>query len=73
MIAMSKQRQQAGSGGIVIKRCGRCTREVLSAYRGAVTAVGKGVLEKVEPNGDIIGRCECGTAVTWTRDVSRNR
>lgn len=73
MIAMSKQRQQAGSGGIVIKRCGRCTREVLSAYRGAVIAVGKGVLEKVEPNGDVVGRCCCGSAVVWTREVSRPR
>jgi hypothetical protein len=46
---------------------------VLSAYRGAVTAVGKGEIERVEPNGDIVGRCECGMAVTWTREVSRPR
>lgn len=69
----SMQRQQAGSGGIAIKRCRTCQREVLSAYRGAVTAVGQGTLEKVEPNGDVVGRCCCGTAVVWTREVSRPR
>ena len=67
------QRQQSGQGSVAIRRC-RCGREVLSAYRGAVTAVGQGVLEKVEPNGDVIGRCgDCGGRVVWAREVPRPR
>lgn len=61
------QRRRTGAGGLVIKRCGACTREVLSAYRGEVSAAGRGEIALVRRNGDIVGRCECGNAVTWER------
>jgi len=63
-------RRATGQGGIVVKRCQGCDREVLSAYRGAVTAVGKGEIEKVERNGDVIGRCACGRPVVWQRQLA---
>lgn len=64
-------RRSTGQGGIVIKRCQTCHSEVLSAFRGVVTAVGQGVLEKVEANGDVVGRCRCGQTVRWIRAVKR--
>lgn len=66
------ERRRTGQGGVVIKRCSTCHSEVLSAFRGVVTAVGQGVLEKVESNGDIVGRCRCGETVRWTREVKRD-
>lgn len=66
-------RRRTGTGGPAIKRCRACQSEVLSAYKGAVTAVGQGVLEKVESNGDIIGRCRCGMTVTWIREIPSAR
>lgn len=60
-------------GGVVFKRCGTCHREVLSAHRGEVTAVGKGEILSVARNGDIVGKCECGRRVVWEREVSRPR
>jgi hypothetical protein len=44
-----------------------CTREVLSAFKGEVTAVGKGTIERVTRGGDVVGRCACGRTVTWMR------
>lgn len=64
-------RRATGQGGIAIKRCSTCHSEVLSAYRGVVTAVGQGVLERVEANGDVVGRCRCGQTVRWVREVKR--
>lgn len=66
-------RRSTGQGGAVLKRCHACQQEVLSAHRGVVTAVGQGVLEKVEANGDIIGRCRCGRTVTWVRALPAAR
>lgn len=60
-------RRATGQGGVVIKRCQGCYSEVLSSYRGEVTAVGKGEIERVARGGDVIGRCECGRTVTWRR------
>jgi hypothetical protein len=53
--------------------CKRCYRRVLTAHRGTVTAVDECDIEKVEPNGDVVGRCECGGTAVWERGVSRNR
>jgi ferredoxin len=64
-------RRRTGQGGVAIKRCGSCHAEVLSAYRGAVTAVGKGEIARVESNGDVVGRCQCGLTVTWAREIKR--
>lgn len=66
-------RRSTGQGGIAIKRCQTCSSPVLSAYRGAVTAVGKGMIEKVESNGDVVGRCFCGSRVVWEREWPRVR
>lgn len=66
-------RRSTGQGGIAIKRCATCRSEVLSAYKGAVTAVEKGMIERVEANGDIIGRCQCGDTVTWVRALPAAR
>ena len=63
-------RRATGQGGVVIKRCG-CSREVLSAFRGIVTPATDGTIERVEANGDVVGRCECGRTVTWRREVRR--
>lgn len=75
--AMAQRRQQSsgqGGGTIGRKHCPVCHRQVLSAYRGEVTAVGKSDLERVKANGDVVGRCgDCGAAVTWIREVSRPR
>lgn len=60
-----------GAGGVVFKRCTTCKREVLSAFRGEVTAVGKGEIQSVAPNGDIVGKCECGRRVIWVRERAR--
>lgn len=64
-------RRATGQGGPTVKRCRGCEREVLSAYRGVVTAAGKGNIEKVEANGDVVGRCACGRPVVWERERSR--
>lgn len=64
-------RQTTGEGGVAIKRCAACTREVLSAYRGEVTAVGKGEIISVTKDGDVVGRCYCGRRVVWERDRKR--
>ncbi len=64
-------RRSTGQGGIVIKRCGGCEREVLSAYRGEVTAVGPGEIQSVTKDGDVIGRCACGRRVVWERERKR--
>lgn len=61
-------RRATGAGGIVIKRCAGCTREVLSAYKGEVTAVGQGVIVSVTREGDVIGLCACSRRVVWYRD-----
>lgn len=73
MIQTASMQARTGPGGVAIKRCRTCQREVLSAYRGTVTAVGQGEIEKVEPDGTIVGRCSCGTRVVWHREVSRSR
>lgn len=65
------ERKRTGQGGVAIKRCGVCYREVLSAYKGAVTAIGKGEIAKVESTGDVVGRCECGSSVVWRREIKR--
>lgn len=64
-------RRSTGQGGIVIKRCRGCEREVLSSNKGEVTAVGKGQIEKVKSNGDVVGRCCCGRPVVWERERAR--
>jgi uncharacterized protein with PIN domain len=51
-----------------VKRCPGCTREVLSAYRGEVIAVGKGEIASVTKDGDVVGRCSCGRRVVWERE-----
>jgi hypothetical protein len=63
---------QAG-GRIVTKRCPVCHRDVLSAHRGEITAVGRAEIAKVARDGSVIGRCECGAQTTWEREVSRGR
>lgn len=64
-------RRRSGPPGVVFKHCPVCWREVLSAHRGEVTAVGKSEILSVAPNGDIVGRCECGKSVVWEREVTR--
>lgn len=66
-------RRATGQGGIVIKRCAGCTREVLSTYQGAVTPIGKGEIASVAANGDVVGRCQCGRRVVWLRDRPKVR
>jgi uncharacterized protein with PIN domain len=62
-----------GAGGVAMKRCPVCHRDVLSAYRGEVTAVGKGEIVSVTREGHVVGQCECGKRVCWERDVSSAR
>lgn len=57
-----------GSGRVAFKSCPVCRRQVLSAYRGEVTAVGKGEIQSVTREGHIIGQCECGKRVVWERE-----
>lgn len=64
-------RRTSGPGGVVFKRCPVCFREVLSAYRGEVAAVGKGEIQSVTGEGHVIGKCECGRRVIWEREASR--
>jgi hypothetical protein len=64
-------RRVTGQGGIVVKRCRGCEREVLSSDKGEVTAVGKGEIERVRSNGDVVGRCYCGRPVVWERERVR--
>lgn len=64
-------RRATGQGGIVLKRCQGCTREVLSAHRGEVTAVGQGEIISVTRDGDVVGRCQCGRRVVWERERPR--
>jgi hypothetical protein len=61
-------KRQTGPGGVAFKRCAVCHREVLSAYRGEVTAVGKGEIVSVARDGTVIGKCSCGKCVTWERE-----
>lgn len=75
--AMGQKRQQPtvadGSGTVAFKRCPVCHRNVLSAHRGEVTAVGKSEILSVTREGNVVGMCQCGGKVTWTRDISRPR
>lgn len=64
-------RQRTGQGGVVFKRCRLCQREVLSAYRGEVSAVGKSEILKVDRDGNVHGKCVCGSAVVWERERAR--
>lgn len=64
-------RHRPGQGGVIFKRCSACYREVLSAHRGAVTAVGKGAIEEIRSNGDVVAKCECGRRVEWEREIKR--
>lgn len=50
------------------RRCPICHREVLSAFRGEVSAVGKATILSVSKEGHIIGVCECGKRVVWERE-----
>lgn len=61
------QRRRTGQGGSVVKRCPVCFAEVLSAYRGEVTAVGRSEILSVDRDGNIHGKCECGKSVVWER------
>lgn len=71
---MARQRQQSGQGGIGRKFCPVCHRQVLSAFKGEVTAVGKSELLSTNlMEGYAIGQCECGKRVRWDREVSRPR
>lgn len=63
--------RRTGQGGVVMKRCQTCHREVLSAYRGEVSAVGKGEILKVDRDGNVHGKCPCGASVVWTRERAR--
>lgn len=67
------QQSGQGDGRPGFKHCPVCHRQVLSAFRGEVTAVGRSEIERVKANGDVGARCECGAAVTWTREISRPR
>jgi uncharacterized protein with PIN domain len=61
------------AGTVAMKRCPVCHRDVLSAYRGEVTAVGQGRILSVSRTGEIIGECGgCGRRVIWEREVSRD-
>jgi hypothetical protein len=64
---------QKTSGTIAFRRCPVCYRDVLSAYRGEVTAVGKATILSVARDGSVIGACECGCRVVWERDASSVR
>jgi hypothetical protein len=68
-----RERRQTGPGGVAIKRCPVCHRDVLSAFRGEVTAVGKGEIQSVSREGHVIGKCACGKHVVWEGEVSRAR
>lgn len=71
---MAKHRQPLSSnpGTIGRKHCPVCHRQVLSAYRGEVTAVGKSVILSATRR-ETIAQCECGKRVSWEWEVSRNR
>ena len=62
-----------GDGKVAFKCCPICGRQVLSAFRGEVTAVGKGEILSVSAQGDVVGRCDCGKRVVWERDLARTR
>lgn len=64
-------KHRTGHGGVVFKRCTVCHREVLSAYRGEVSAVGKSEILKVDRGGNVHGKCVCGSAVVWERERAR--
>jgi uncharacterized protein with PIN domain len=68
---VSKHAQKT-AGTVAMKRCPVCHRDVLSAYRGEVTAVGTGQILSVAKDGSVIGECGgCGKRVVWGREVSR--
>jgi endogenous inhibitor of DNA gyrase (YacG/DUF329 family) len=62
---------QVGPGSVAFKPCPVCNRQVLSAHRGEVTAVGKSEILSVTREGHVVGQCECGKRVTWTRGPAR--
>lgn len=64
---------RTGAGGVVLKRCGTCHREALSAWRGEVTSVGNARIVKVDRVGNIHAVCECGSEVIWERAISHAR
>lgn len=66
-------RKGTGQGGIVVKRCSGCEREVLSAHRGEVTPAGSGTIVSVSMAGDVVGRCYCGRRVVWQRELPHVR
>lgn len=70
---MSKHvRKTAGS--VAMKRCPVCHRDVLSAYRGEVTACGTGRILSVARDGSVIGECGgCGRRVVWEREIDQRR
>lgn len=70
---MGAQRRVTGPGGVAFRTCPTCHRPVLSAFRGEVTAVGKGEIQSVTREGSIIGKCECGKRVVWEREPTRAR
>ncbi len=66
------ERRRTGQGEIAFRCCPVCGRQVLSAFRGEVTAVGKGQILSVTRKADVVGKCgECGNHVVWKREVSR--
>lgn len=73
MMAKTNEGRLPTGGRVVFKHCPVCHRQVLSAYRGEVTAAGKGEIVSVSRDGDVVGVCECGKRVVWEREVSRPR
>jgi endogenous inhibitor of DNA gyrase (YacG/DUF329 family) len=70
MLAAMSNRSTAGS--VSVKRCPTCYADVLSAYRGEVTAIGLGEIVSVTKDGHVVGKCgRCFKRVVWTREVSR--
>lgn len=66
-------RTRTGQGGTIFKRCPQCQREVLSAFRGDVSAVGRAEIVRVDRAGDIYAACECGKTVIWERQPTASR
>lgn len=65
-------KHRVGQGGVIFKRCPTCHREVLSAYRGEVSAVGKASILSVTREGNVVGICVCGKRVVWERERQTN-
>jgi endogenous inhibitor of DNA gyrase (YacG/DUF329 family) len=66
------QRRRTGQGEVAFRCCPVCGRQVLSVFRGEVTAVGKGEILSVTREGDVVGGCECGKRVVWKREIPRS-